>query len=61
MAQGWACHYCGRPLSLEEAVVDHKLAVGRGGRTEPDNLVASCRVCNRAKGDRPYGEFVRRG
>lgn len=31
---------------------DHLIPVSRGGTNDPDNIVVSCRSCNRSKGDR---------
>jgi hypothetical protein len=44
---GFACRYCHRfDVPLE---VDHVIPVAKGGKTEFDNLVASCEECNRGK------------
>jgi len=50
-----ACRYCG----AKEAVLnlDHVVPRSRGGATRPDNLVASCVSCNKAKGDATAAEF----
>jgi hypothetical protein len=47
---GFRCRYCG--LRSPEAVleVDHITAVANGGRDDFDNLITSCRDCNRGKG-----------
>jgi len=52
----YTCQYCGvvGPSDLE---VDHIVPRGRGGSDRPDNLVAACRVCNAAKGNRTASEF----
>lgn len=53
------CEYCGQandgthPFSL-----DHRQALGNGGRHELINLVPCCEPCNRAKHDMPEGTFV---
>ncbi|MGN6557916.1 MAG: HNH endonuclease [Solirubrobacterales bacterium] len=52
---GWTCRYCGG----EAGEVDHVEPRVRGGRTTPANLVAACRYCNRAKGDRTPAEWRR--
>jgi 5-methylcytosine-specific restriction endonuclease McrA len=42
----WTCVYCGRPADQ----VDHVIAQVHGGSDLPNNLVASCAVCNNLKG-----------
>ncbi len=48
------CHWCGRDAKTE---VDHVVPLNRGGAHHPNNLVASCRICNAAKGDKLYWEW----
>ncbi|HEY8309137.1 MAG TPA: HNH endonuclease signature motif containing protein [Gemmatimonadaceae bacterium] len=45
------CHYCHRRLAFEEMTLDHAIPHSKGGNRHYRNLVASCAVCNRAKGD----------
>ena len=52
---GWTCSYCGG----EATEVDHVAPRARGGATTPANLVAACRLCNKAKGTRTPGEWRR--
>lgn len=42
------CQYCGVPADS----IDHVVPRSRGGAHEWDNVVAACRRCNAAKGDR---------
>lgn len=52
----YTCVYCGeKGLKLE---VDHKLPFVRGGSDELENLVTSCRSCNRQKRDKTAEEFL---
>lgn len=51
---GEKCHYCG---TEEDLTIDHKLALARGGTSDPDNLLAACFSCNLAKRDMQYDEF----
>ena len=51
----FVCRYCGG----EATEVDHATPWGRGGVTLPANLVAACRPCNRAKGERTPQEWRR--
>ena len=46
------CQYCGSPAES----IDHVVPRSRGGRHEWDNVVAACRRCNTAKGDRLLAE-----
>ena len=57
------CYYCATPIthyskrenSLE---LDHKMPLSRGGADEPENIVATCRTCNRSKGAKTAEEFI---
>jgi len=53
---GYACRYCGRdnaPLT-----VDHLVTWEEGGPSVPENLVASCKKCNKVRGNTPYAEWL---
>ena len=58
------CRYCGRRGRGVRLELDHVFPVARGGGDQIDNLVTSCRECNRAKGatilgnDRAMARFV---
>jgi 5-methylcytosine-specific restriction endonuclease McrA len=43
------CQYCG---SREELTVDHIIPVSRGGKTEFENCVTACKICNARKGNK---------
>lgn len=49
------CHWCGCGLTKENRRIDHVLALARGGKHCPDNLVACCAFCNMSKKDRIVG------
>lgn len=52
----YACRYCGRdgiPMS-----VDHVIVWEEGGPTIADNLVTSCKSCNRDRGSMPYDQWL---
>ena len=62
---GWRCRYCNRKLrdgdpghgkALE---IDHKRPVSRGGSNRRRNLQATCKRCNREKGDKTHKEYMR--
>jgi hypothetical protein len=46
------CAYCGRPISIDEASMDHVIPQSLGGPTTWNNLVNACRRCNEKKADR---------
>lgn len=53
---GMRCRYCGNdsvPLT-----VDHLVCWEVGGPNTEENLVASCRKCNRTRGNMPYKEWI---
>lgn len=56
----FTCRYCGKHAPETELEVDHVYPRARGGSDQPSNLVATCRDCNRGKGDRviePPGQW----
>ncbi|MFM2090096.1 MAG: hypothetical protein RLZZ127_585 [Planctomycetota bacterium] len=53
---GFACQYCGRPVSLTTGTKDHVQPRSRGGADRLDNVVAACIGCNRRKADRTPAE-----
>jgi len=48
------CRYCPgiQTIAWEDGVFEHVLPFGRGGQTEIENGVWSCRPCNKRLGDR---------
>lgn len=52
------CHYCGAAVTLEGFQADHKVPFSKGGLTVLSNLLCSCRLCNLAKGNVSYEQFV---
>lgn len=50
------CQYCGKPLSLKEATLDHVVPRSQGGKTVWENVVCCCPACNRKKGGRTPAE-----
>lgn len=53
---GYACRYCGAdnvPLT-----VDHLVLWESGGPSTPDNLLASCKKCNKTRGNMQYSEWL---
>lgn len=53
------CEYCGQTNDgTHPFALDHRQALGNGGRHELANLVPCCEPCNRAKHDMPEGMFT---
>jgi len=53
---GYTCRYCGKdtvPLT-----VDHLVTWEEGGPSVPENLVASCKKCNKVRGNKPLAEWL---
>ena len=54
------CRYCCAPLhSWKDSALDHALPASRGGSDGMANAVLSCKLCDRAKGDRTVEEWQR--
>ena len=53
LRDGYRCMYCGvKKRTGGELELEHIIPKSRGGRNTWENLVASCRECNRRKNDR---------
>jgi 5-methylcytosine-specific restriction endonuclease McrA len=50
------CQYCGTRPNPRELTLDHVTPKSLGGRTAWENLVACCRKCNHAKGNKTLAE-----
>lgn len=44
------CHWCGDPVTEENATIDHVIPLGRGGIDNCANMVLACRDCNEWRG-----------
>jgi 5-methylcytosine-specific restriction endonuclease McrA len=54
----YVCFYCGGDANQ----VDHVVPISKmGDPMDMDNMVASCKRCNVAKGDRSQGVFLAKG
>ena len=51
------CRYCGRRGPL---TVDHVITWEDGGPSTTENLISSCRKCNRVRSNTPYDEWILR-
>lgn len=47
----WTCQYCGGKFKTHELTFDHVIPRSKGGRTNWENIVSACQVCNRKKGN----------
>jgi len=56
LRDGNECGYCHHVFEPRALNYDHVLPRSRGGRTEWDNIVMACYVCNAKKGDRTPAE-----
>lgn len=56
LRDGHKCQYCKGSFEEAELNYDHVLPRSRGGRTEWDNIVASCYPCNEKKGNKTPDE-----
>ncbi len=45
------CQYCGRRFPTQDLTFDHMMPRSRGGRTNWENVVTACQVCNLEKAD----------
>lgn len=52
---GRACVYCG--ASNQGLHLDHVIPQSRGGKDDPENLVAACPTCNTSKGAKTLDEW----
>jgi len=50
---GHRCVYCG---SREELTIDHVIPTSRGGKTNFENCVTACKLCNNRKNNRTPNE-----
>jgi 5-methylcytosine-specific restriction endonuclease McrA len=48
----YCCQYCNIEMTDKEATVDHIIPKSKGGSSSWVNMVAACRDCNLAKGNR---------
>jgi len=48
----YTCQYCFTILPRKELTLDHVIPISRGGKTNWENIVASCGTCNIGKGNK---------
>lgn len=56
---GDKCFFCSKPMTFEEASVEHLVPVRRGGPTNMDNLVLAHVKCNKEIDDMPLIEKIK--
>lgn len=49
LRDNFICQYCASPFPVPELTFDHVVPVSRGGRTNWDNVVTACTICNLKK------------
>lgn len=52
----YSCRYCG--IDNVPLTVDHIITWESGGATHPDNLLTSCKKCNKTRGNLDYGSWL---
>lgn len=57
--QGQKCFFCGNPIPLGEASVEHLDALSNGGEKTDQNCVACCRAINTALGNLSIKDKIR--
>ena len=59
LRQDGLCYYCKRKFTPElRPILEHYIALSRGGVDDDANLVAACRSCNSRKGNRNTQDFI---
>lgn len=56
---GSPCKFCGRPLVINNFVLDHIVPISRGGSSNLDNLQLICKSCNTRKGSLDEGDYYK--
>ena len=51
------CYHCGKKFLAAELTMDHLIPIGRGGHSDRNNVVVSCKPCNNAKQSKVAGEW----
>lgn len=52
------CEYCGTPLTVHNATVDHVRPLSAGGSSKLRNCVLACKRCNGRKGSLTREQFI---
>ena len=55
------CYYCQQKFSPSQLTLDHVVPLARGGKSQPGNVVPSCKSCNREKSlDTPVDQILKK-
>lgn len=57
-AAGGRCHYCKADISIAQMDADHYIPLAKGGTNLRENIVCSCKSCNRSKRDKLPSEWT---
>lgn len=52
------CYYCEEKKTINELTMDHKVPLGRGGKSTKGNIVVCCKSCNSKKQSKTPVEMV---
>lgn len=54
------CIYCNRPIVNDEMLhIEHFIPIAKGGTNSIDNIIPTCRYCNRSKADEDFTYWYR--
>lgn len=52
------CYHCGNRFKPAELTMDHLIPIARGGKSNKNNCVPSCKDCNTKKGYKTRAEMA---
>lgn len=52
------CYHCGQRFKPAELTMDHLIPIARGGKSNKNNCVPSCKECNSKKGYKTRAEMA---
>lgn len=52
------CYHCGEKFKSAELTMDHLIPIARGGKSNKNNCVPSCKDCNSKKGYKTRAEMA---
>lgn len=58
-----SCAFCGRPegrAKKDKLDRDHLVAISKGGKTVPGNIIPACTKCNRGRGNKDWDEWFKK-
>ncbi len=53
----YTCQYCGKGFIPKDLTYDHVLPRTLGGKTDWNNIVSACKICNMRKGSKTCKQF----